>query len=251
VTDNTEIDRIRARLLELATEQSVLERRLAELSSPRKSSARLDINATADPHSRALSPADKIALFQRLFAGRTDVFPLRRENSRDGRSGYAPACANEWKRGICGKPQVKCGECPNQAFIPLSADIVEAHLRGQDPTRPGSTDFVAGVYPLLHDETCWFVAVDFDDVHWVNDARAYVQICAANNVRVALERSRSGNGAHAWIFFAQAVPARDARKLAAWLITVTMETRPEIGFKSYDRLFPSQDTMPAERRKRY
>lgn len=223
----------------------MLERRLAELSVPRPDNAGVGTDAAADSRGPVLAPADKIALFQRLFAGRTDVFPLRWENSRDGRSGYAPACANEWKRGICGKPQVKCGECPNQAFIPLSADIVEAHLRGQHSMLPARTDFVAGVYPLLHDETCWFVAVDFDEVNWANDVRAYVQSCAANGVQVALERSRSGNGAHAWIFFAQAVPARDARKLAAWLITVTMETRPEIGFESYDRLFPSQDTMPA------
>lgn len=238
MTDTTpEIDRIRARLLELATEQAFLKRRLAELSSPRTSTGLAS-------HGRVLPPADKIALFQRLFAGRADVFPLRWENSRDGRSGYAPACANEWKRGICGKPQVKCGDCPNQAFIPLSAEIVEAHLRGHHSTLPGA-EFVAGIYPLLHDETCWFVAVDFDGLNWVNDARAYVQSCAAHGVQAALERSRSGNGAHAWIFFAEAVPARDARKLAAWFITVTMESRPEIGFESYDRLFPSQDTMPA------
>lgn len=245
MTDTSfEIVRIRARLLELATEQAILERRLAELSSPR-TKADLDISADGDSHGRVLSPADKVVLFQRLFAGRTDVFSLRWENSRDGRSGYAPACANEWKRGICGKPQVKCGECPNQAFIPLSAEIVEAHLRGHHPTHPPGAELVAGVYPLLHDETCRFVAVDFDGLNWVNDAREYLQSCAAHAVQVALERSRSGNGAHAWIFFSEAVPARDARKLAAWFITVAMESRPEIGFESYDRLFSSQDTMPA------
>lgn len=244
--DTPEIDRIRARLLELAAERSVLERRLAALSSPHaNNSAGLDITVAAESHGRVLTPADKVALFRRLFAGRPDVFPLRWESSRDGRSGYATACANEWKRGICGKPQVKCSECSNQAFIPPAADIIEAHLRGQHSMRSVGTDFVAGVYPLLHDETCWFVAVDFDDVNWANDAGAFAQTGADKGVQVALERSRSGNGAHAWIFFAQAVPASDARKLAAWLITVTMETRPEIGFESYDRLFPSQDTMPA------
>ncbi|HEU4653138.1 MAG TPA: DEAD/DEAH box helicase family protein [Steroidobacteraceae bacterium] len=237
------MDRIRLRLRELAVEQANLERRFKELSTP-KAPTKNQV-AAAHLRDRALTPADKIALFRRLFAGRTDVFPLRWENPRDGRSGYAPACANEWKRGICGKPQVKCGECPNQAFIPLSAEIVDAHLRGHHPTRPPGAEFIAGVYPLLHDETCWFVAVDFDGIDWVNDARAYVHACAAHGVQAALERSRSGNGAHAWIFFAEAVLARDARKLAAWFITVTMESRPEIGFESYDRLFPSQDTMPA------
>ncbi len=230
-----EIERIKSRLQELATERLALEQRLSAVS----------VSKTASVPFQSLTSTEKVALFQRLFAGRTDVFPVRWENIRDGRSGYAPACANEWKRGVCGKPQVKCGECPNQAFIQLSANVVEGHLRGDHPTRPSSADYVTGVYPLLHDETCWFVAVDFDGVNWSSDARAYVESCAAKSVQAALERSRSGNGAHAWIFFDQAVPARDARKLAAWLITVTMERRPEIGFESYDRLFPSQDTMPA------
>jgi hypothetical protein len=247
VTDHnaaSDIARIRARLRELAAEQHALEQQLTELSTTRVDDPRSHLHAGADTASRNLAPSDKVALFQRLFAGRTDVFPLRWENSRDGRSGYAPACANEWKRGICGKPQVKCGDCPNQAFIPLSSEIVEGHLRGQHPMRPVGVDFVAGIYPLLHDETCFFVAVDFDGVNWRSDARAYVETCAENGIHVALERSRSGNGAHAWIFFEEAVPARDARRLAAWFITLTMERRPEIGFESYDRLFPSQDTMP-------
>jgi superfamily II DNA or RNA helicase len=239
-----EINKLRNRLSELATERSTLEQKLSELLrsetvTPPQSTA------SETPNTPSLSATDKIALFQQLFAGRTDVFPLRWENSRDGRSGYAPACANEWVRGVCGKPQVKCGECPNQAFIPVSPDIIEAHLRGEHRTRRGAADYIAGVYPLLKDETCWFVAVDFDGDHWTEDARAYQQTCTANGVQAALERSRSGNGGHVWIFFAEPVPARDARKLAAWFITETMEHRPEIGFESYDRLFPSQDNIPA------
>jgi len=101
-----------------------------------------------------------------------------------------------------------------------------------------------GVYALLPDETCWFLAVDFDGASWAQDARAFLETCGAEGVPVALERSRSGDGGHVWIFFAAPVPARDARRLGAWLVTRTMERRPEIGFASYDRFFPSQDTMP-------
>ena len=111
----------------------------------------------------ASSAAEKIALFRRLFTGRADVFPVRWENRKTAKSGYAPACANEWVRGICGKPQVKCGECPHQAFIPVTDDIIEKHLRGGDGARASGGDFVAGVYPLLPDETCWFLAADFDE----------------------------------------------------------------------------------------
>ena len=192
----------------------------------------------------ASSAAEKIALFRSLFAGRTDVFPARWENSKNGRSGYAPACANEWVKGICGKPQVKCGECPNQAFIPVSDDVITSHLRGNDFRSRIDSDFVAGVYPLLFDETCWFLAVDFDGASWAQDAIAYLEACRARGVPAALERSRSGNGGHIWIFFAEPIPAREARRLGAMLVTETMERRPEIGFQSYDRFFPSQDTMP-------
>jgi superfamily II DNA or RNA helicase len=240
--EGDEIERIQLRLRELAAERVNLERRLAEMSRPDGGSKTQALAGTV--RAQTFSLADKIALFKQLFAARPDVFAIRWENPRDGRSGYAPACANEWKRGVCGKPQVKCGECPNQAFIPLSADILEGHLRGRHPVRD-ERDFVVGVYALSVDETCWFVAVDFDGVNWASDSLAYAETCAAQGVQVAVERSRSGNGAHVWIFFAQTVAARDARKLAAWLITLTMERRPEIGFESYDRMFPSQDTMPS------
>ena len=104
---------------------------------------------------------------------------------------------------------------------------------------------MAGVYPLLPDGTCWFLAIDFDKAHWQRDVGAFRETCIEHRVPVAIERSRSGNGAHAWIFFVEAVPAAMARKLGMSLITATMERCPDIGFKSYDRLFPSQDTLPA------
>jgi hypothetical protein len=193
---------------------------------------------------RTSETAEKIKLFRRLFAGRQDVFPVRWENTKTGRSGYAPACANEWAKGVCGKPQIKCGECPNQAFIAVSDEVIERHLRGEESSRRRGGDFVAGVYPLLRDETCCFLVADFDGANWAADTLAFMQTCRAKAVPSALERSRSGEGGHVWIFFSEPVPAREARQLGALLLTATMECLPEIGFSSYDRLFPSQDTMP-------
>jgi hypothetical protein len=186
-------------------------------------------------------------LFRRLFGGRTDVFPVRWDNPKSGRTGYAPACANEWVRGVCGKPQVKCGECPSQAFIPVTDEVIEWHLRGEDRVRSNGRggDFVAGVYPLLFDDTCKFLAVDFDGEQWSSDALAFIASCRELDVPAALERSRSGNGGHIWLFFSEPVAASEARRLGTLLLTRTMNRRPEIGIKSYDRLFPSQDTMPS------
>ncbi len=191
-----------------------------------------------------MSPtAAKIALFRSLFRGREDVLPRRWDNPKTGKAGYSPVCRNEWVRGVCGKPQVKCGECPNQAFVPLSDVILRSHLTGRAAGKSG--DFTAGIYPMLPDETCWFLAADFDKKSWREDVAAFRDTARAKGVPIAIERSRSGNGAHAWIFFAEPVSAGDARRLGTLLVTATMDRCPDIGFDSYDRFFPSQDTMPA------
>jgi superfamily II DNA or RNA helicase len=193
-----------------------------------------------------LSNAEKIGLFRSFFRGRGDVFPLRWQNSKTGKAGYAPACNNEWVRGICEKPRIKCSNCPNQAFVPVSDEVVRGHLQGRDVANSGKPEpFVAGVYPLLADETCWFLAADFDKQFWQRDALAFLATCREKGVPAAIERSRSGNGSHVWIFFSEPVPASEARKLGAYLVTETMERCPDLGFESYDRFFPSQDTMPA------
>jgi superfamily II DNA or RNA helicase len=240
-----EIARVRRRLADLDAERTALARELETLELEQKLiSARRATERDAFPDApvtNSSSSAEKITLFRRLFAGRPDVFPVRWENRKAGRSGYSPSCFNEWTKGICGKPKVKCGECPHQAFIPSSEDIIEKHLRGGDAR---SGDFVAGVYPLLQDETCWFLAADFDKKSWADDAKALLGSCRAKGIPAALERSRSGNGGHVWIFFCEPIPARTARQMGSALITATMESRPEIGFASYDRFFPNQDTMP-------
>src|SRR5579863_2232984 len=239
----SEISTIRLRLHELKGEQSRLEATLANLE--RELSTLETVRPPPDPSQASVtnsSPASaKIALFRRLFQGRPDVYPLRWENMKSSRAGYSPACANEWVRGTCAKPKVKCGECPHQAFIPVSDDVIDRHLRGGGA---GSSDFVAGVYPLHPDGTCWFLAADFDKAEWAQDATALLETCRARGIAAALERSRSGNGGHVWMFFDAPVPAAIARQMGAALLTETMERRPEIGFASYDRFFPNQDTMP-------
>jgi superfamily II DNA or RNA helicase len=188
------------------------------------------------------SPQDKIAIFRRLFKGRTDVYPKRFESRKTGRSGYQPACANEWKYGLCDKRNVKCAQCPNRVFLPVTDDVIEKHLRGLDEL---GNDFIIGVYPMLENEHCHFLAVDFDKKNYIEDAKAFLETCQKYNVPAALERSRSGNGAHLWIFFTEAVSAHIARQMGSFLLTETMEQRPELGFESYDRFFPNQDTMPS------
>jgi len=229
---------LRQQLREVDAQRTSIEAQLAALLEQAGSAQ------APPPPKPVLPPAEKIRLFRRLFAGREDVFALRWENRKDGRSGYAPACANDWIAGVCGKPKIKCGACPNQAFIPVSDDVIDRHLRGSPDSQRRGADYVMGVYPLLRDDRCWFLAADFDGEKWAEDARAYLETCRARSVPAALERSRSGLGGHVWIFFAEPISAREARQLGAALITETMERRPEIGFKSYDRFFPNQDTMP-------
>lgn len=247
-----QINALKDRLAVLGQEFAEMAVRLAALEALEQGRA-LPPSAPAAPDVGPLGPAGgitaesppaaRIALFCALFRGRADVFPRRWESATTGKAGYAPACRNEWVRGVCGKPAVKCGECPHQAFIPVANDVLQGHVQGRMPGISG--DFTAGVYPLLPDETCWFLAADFDKASWMRDVAAFRDTARARGVPVAIERSRSGAGAHAWIFFAEPVPAADARRLGALLVTATMERCPDIGFDSYDRFFPSQDTRPA------
>ncbi|MEA3417225.1 MAG: hypothetical protein U9R02_13950 [Thermodesulfobacteriota bacterium] len=187
---------------------------------------------------------DKITLFRSLFKGREDVFPKRFESAKTGKKGYQPCCRNEWIKGICRKPKIKCADCENRDFIPLTDDIIRNHLMGADVYSGSKRDYTIGIYPLLTDETCWFLAADFDKENWMDDVSAYLETCKTYNVQAVLERSRSGNGGHVWTFFSEPVPARQARRLGAFILTETMDRRPEIGLDSYDSFFPKQDIMP-------
>ncbi|MFO7605325.1 MAG: DEAD/DEAH box helicase family protein [Desulfurivibrionaceae bacterium] len=181
------------------------------------------------------SPAEvKIALFRSLFRGRDDVYPLRWE-SKKGKGGFSPACRHEWNRAFCDKPRVKCGQCDNREFIPLTDKTIYEHLVGSHSI---------GVYPLLKDDTCWFLAADFDKGAWKEDVSAYLETCARLGIPAVLEKSRSGRGGHVWMFFSEPVAASVARKVGCYLMTLTMERRYQIGLDSYDRFFPNQDTLP-------
>jgi len=212
-----------------------------------------------EPEPSRLSTQAKVALFRRLFRGRTDVHALRWESTASGKSGYSPACANDrftrkipvhgdaarsaWagdgpgasRAEVCQKPRIKCADCAHRLLVPLSDAVIHDHLAGRH---------TIGIYPLLEDDTCCFLAVDFDEAEWREDARAFVQSCDELGVPVTLEISRSGNGAHAWVFFSGRVPARDARRLGTALISHTCARTRQLKLDSYDRLFPNQDTMP-------
>jgi superfamily II DNA or RNA helicase len=178
--------------------------------------------------------AGRIRLFRSLFRGRTDLYALRWTN-RAGRSGYSPACENKWQPGVCNIRSVPCGNCANQAFMPMDDKAIYAHLAGPE---------VIGLYPLLPDNTCLLLAADFDRKNWTRDVAAYRDACRAEGVPVAIERSQSGNGAHAWIFFSGPVAATTARRMGSYLVTCAISARHVLDFSSYDRLFPNQDTMP-------
>jgi hypothetical protein len=186
------------------------------------------------------SPEAKIALFRSFFRGRDDVYPRRFESRKSGKSGYQPVCANEWARGLCEKPKVKCVVCPQRRFLPVDNEVVRWHLAGRDDA---GRDFVMGVYPMLQDESCFFLAADFDKTQWQEDAEAVLDTCRRMNLSAALERSRSGNGGHVWLFFAEAIPAALARRLGAHVLTETMERRPDMGAPSATWC-RSQELMP-------
>lgn len=171
------------------------------------------------------STQEKIKLFRTLFRGREDVYAVFWSNERTGKKGYSPACEDPWSSRK-GKPK---------KYLPLIDEVILSHLSGEK---------VVGIYPLRKDDTCWFLACDFDKEGWALDALAFLNVCKHYGVPAYLERSRSGNGGHVWIFFSAPVPATPARQLGIRLLKETMVLRAEMDLASYDRFFPSQDFLP-------
>jgi hypothetical protein len=167
------------------------------------------------------SAEDKVRLFASLFRGRDDVYAKRWQN-KEGKLGYSPVCINEWVRGICNKPKIKCSECNNKKYCALDSSTIDKHLRGKE---------VLGLYPLLCDEACYLLAIDFDDEGWQGDISVVREICKEKNIPVAVERSRSGSGAHMWFFFEEKISSASARKFGTALLTYAMNKRHEIKFK--------------------
>ena len=186
------------------------------------------------------SPEEKIEFFMSLFRGRTDVYAKRCFSMKYGHGYYIPACKNEWVKGICDRARTKCKNCDKRELLPLTKEVINNHLRNNAENGAG----IVGVYPLMPDETCLFLAIDFDKEKWQNDVSVFRSVCMDLDIPVAIERSRSGDGAHAWLFFVEPVPAMSARKLGNVLLTKAMSVRHEIRFSSYDRMFPNQDFMP-------
>lgn len=186
------------------------------------------------------SAQQKIKFFLSLFRGRENVYARRYFSVKTGKSGYTPVCKNEWQHGLCDKKEYRCPNCPNREFLPLAAETVKAHLMGCDPL---CRDVIA-IYPMLEDNTTYLLAADFDEASWQADVSAFCKCCNEYGLTPAVERSRSGNGAHVWFFFSEPVPAADARRMGSSLLTKTMARRHELSFSSYDRLFPTQDTVP-------
>jgi superfamily II DNA or RNA helicase len=185
----------------------------------------------------------KIALFRTLFRGREDVYARRYESVRTGKTGYFPASRTKGGRRVK-KPGAGSGDLEIRDFLPLTDEVIRNHLLGRDSQSRSKREFAIGIYPLLLDETCWFLVVDFDKGTWFEDASAFLETCQTYHVPASLERSRSGNGGHVWIFFSEPISSKLGRQLGSVILTETMERRPEIGLDSYDRFFPSQDTMP-------
>lgn len=196
------------------------------------------IHAKVHMHSAS---EEKVTLFRSLFHGRDDVYAKRWYSEKLQKSGYAPVCENEWQDGLCDKKAFKCAKCPNRKLAALSDKAIYAHLSGKDALGRD----VIGLYPMLTDETCYFLAIDFDEENWRADVTAVRMVCSEQGIAAAVERSRSGNGAHLWIFFSESVSCTMARKLGSGLLTLAMERNHLVRFDSYDRLFPNQDIMPS------
>ena len=191
-----------------------------------------------------LSIDERIRLFQSLFKGREDVFARRWFSKTTGKSGYQPVCINEWKQGLCDKKKYRCAMCPNRSFAPLTTQDMYRHLEGKDEY---CCD-VVGLYAIMQDNNCAFLCADFDDKNckygYKEDVLAYVGVCREWLIPYAIERSRSGNGAHVWIFFEAPLPASKARRLGNAILTEAMTRNGQMSFNSYDRFFPNQDYLP-------
>ena len=189
---------------------------------------------------RQSSAQEKINLYKSLFRGRGDVYALRWENAKSGKSGYSPVCKNKWVQGKCNIKSRPCADCPFNEPVSMDDSALLKHFRGDD----NLCRDVIGLYPLLPDNSCHFLVLDFDEKDWKEDASAIREVCRNNKIPASFEVSRSGNGIHIWFFFEEKVSAKTARQFGEIILHLAMNLRHQLPFSSFDRMFPNQDEMP-------
>ncbi len=210
------------KITELQKENEILKEKIANINN-------LNNNLTIDA---------KINIFADYFRGRTDVYP--HANIKDGKISYYPTCYNFWKENICQlRNKLTCKNCPFKENVPLTKEVINNHMY-----MPRKT---IGIYPLLEDNTCYFLAFDFDNKKSNLDIRedilAFANVCDMYNIPIGIERSRSGQGYHIWIFFKENIKALTARKLGSLLLSKTMEIKDNFKIEIFDRMFPNQDYL--------
>ncbi|MDB5038863.1 MAG: type restriction enzyme res subunit [Bacteriovoracaceae bacterium] len=237
MTDQSFIEQLERRLATLECERTSLIDQIESLKNASHEGQSQQVKSLGSPVMEVVptSSSEKINLFLKLFRCRESVFAKRWENSKTEKSGYAPVCQNEWVKPICQKPKIKCADCAHQKFSPLNETAIEAHLKGV---------LTVGTYTILENDNCVFLACDFDEKSWRKDVLAYAKSAEALGIQASIEISRSGNGAHAWIFFQESVPARLARSLGTLILSKCSELDIRSTLSSYDRFFPSQDYLP-------
>lgn len=250
------MDTMQARIEQLEQENAALRALLKKHGITYPETAENQISAAANQGSRMLqneATPQMASFFYTYFRGRKDVYSVR-SRPKDGKAGYFPVCTHFWDHKLCPKTtgqKIACRDCPNRAYKPLNIRALLAHLKGE---REDSSD-VVGIYPLLPDDTCYFLVFDFDDhegtfqgsektASWRDEVDALRKICELEQIDALVERSRSGQGAHVWIFFSETVSAQKARQFGTALLTKGAEVVSLKNFRAYDRMLPLQEHLP-------
>lgn len=259
------IERLKNRISFLENENRLLKKRLDEAGISYDDIAGDSNEATVelfDPDQgeriKRFEVTDKIVsvFFMMFCRGRKDVYNLRYTNPKSGKNGYYTQCFNRWDRNchIQKRDGVRCKDCELRAYKPITLPLIKAHMNGTDLN---GNDVVA-IYPMLENNLCQLLVFDFDnhakgaeqddyanvDDSWKEEINALRRICKNLNVDAVVERSRSGQGAHLWIFFKERIPARLARRFGFALLEKGAESVNLKSFKYYDRMIPTQDALP-------
>ncbi len=263
--DATVIEYLKSKIQTLENENRLLKERLdeagisyADIVSDNSNESKELYDPDQGARIKRFEVTDKIAsdFFMMFCRGRKDVYDLRYTNPRTGKNGYYTQCFNRWDRNchIQKKDGVRCKDCELRAYKPVTLPLIRAHMDGADPN---GNDVVA-IYPMLENNLCQLLVFDFDnhakgaeqedyaniDDSWKEEINALRRICKNLNVDVVVERSRSGRGAHLWIFFKEMIPARLARRFGFALLEKGAESVNLKSFKYYDRMIPAQDALP-------